>query len=406
LVILSSVVPSAAVGANEPTVQVSDADIEVGGTQTVALVLSEAPEGISGFDLQVSVGDSSVAEISSLTVGDFSLPRTNVSDDGQTGFAQGLDSDRNHEPGATNVTLVNVTLEGQATGRTTLTIDGTNIDDDAGNDVNPALETVTIVVGSPQTTPTPTPGQNNTTTPNETTTAASGGGGGQQGDEASAEWSVTDVSDGATVTVRSLPSSALVDADLSGTASGNGLSLRRLAIDSTFSIEDRFRVEATVPSSSPGDAPTFENGEAIGYFDMKAVGVDTQRLDTVTVGIDVDETTIPDGESLDSLQVYRYDGAEWRPLATTVSNSTIEARTSGFSTFAVVVPSETAKTPTATSTDTERAGTAATERTAAQPDQTDAPADGSGLGFRLLAGGAIVVSLVIGGGLYLTRRID
>lgn len=388
-------------GAAGPTVQVGDADIEVGGTETVTLVLSNAPNGVSGFDLNVSVADGSTARISNLTVDTFSAPRTTISDGGREGFAQGIDLDREHEPGASDVRLVEVTLEGVSNGRTTLQIDQANIDNGDGNDIAPALESSNIVVGDPGA------ATDSTITPSETESGDNGGQGQQTGD-ASAEWSTTNVSDGATISVRELPSTATLDADLSGTAQGSGLSLQRLAIDSTFTIEDSFRVEVGIPTDAPGEAEAYTGGTALGYFTMEAIGVDSEQLDTVTAEIQVDQGELPDGASLESARLYRYHDGEWQPLQTSVSgDSTLEADTPGFSTFAVVVPEEGAATPTPEAGTTPGDGSSTATDGTSTDDSPAGPTEregGGDVGFILGGVAVTLIVLVVGGGLFLSTR--
>lgn len=160
-----------AVGATGPTVTASDAETDVGATTNVTLVLSEAPEGVSGFGLNVSVADRSVAEIADIRLaGSFASVGDNdpqVYDGGTAAYASASDFERNYEAGATDVPLVTVELAGVGEGRTALNVARTDIDNDNGDNIDPTVRNVTVTVGNVTTPPTATP--DNETAPNATT---------------------------------------------------------------------------------------------------------------------------------------------------------------------------------------------------------------------------------------------
>jgi len=109
-----------------PTLAVESASLTPGATQPVAVTLSEAPTGVSGFQLNVSVGNGSRAQFTDAAIaspfdeveGAFD---TTISSDNTTVTLSGSDVNKNIEPGATDITLATITLEGVQAGTTELT---------------------------------------------------------------------------------------------------------------------------------------------------------------------------------------------------------------------------------------------------------------------------------------------
>jgi hypothetical protein len=183
----SLVAPTAS--AADPTLTIDDTSVPVGGTANVTLALNEAPQGIAGFDLNVSLDDGSVAEIERVRIGaGFGSPEgsTEVYDGDTAAYASGIDFERNYEDGARDVRLVVVEIAGVAEGETTLDVTRTNIDNDRGDNVAPALDTGVVAVGQPL------PETTTPETTNETTTSGGGLGGGFGGPPSGGPESGTD----------------------------------------------------------------------------------------------------------------------------------------------------------------------------------------------------------------------
>ena len=412
LSVVAAPIAGATAQAETPTVEISDAEVDVGGTTTVTIALDSAPGGVAGFDLVASVANESVVTVTDVAV---ASPFTDINDDsrirdgGAEAYATGTDLNTQVEPGATDATLVTLTLEGQTDGWTTLSLPSLHMDnDEGGNDIRPDTQVATIVVGDAAAPAdgTPSSGGDDTagnettgdeTTENTTTTEAPSGGntGGQSGESntgTSAEFETVDVDDGATVNVRSVPSGGSVEANLTGSASGEGVSLTGLSAEMTFSTGD-FRFEAGEPTAEPQSAPPIEDSEAdaVGYFTLDAINLDQDRMDSANVTLDVATDELPEGASAEDLVVYRYNDGSWTALETSVTaDGQITAETPGFSPFAVGAAEETA-TATATAT-TESAsgpssaeGTTATATAGATPEPTTTDGPGFGAAVALLA---------------------
>ncbi|ELY75148.1 hypothetical protein [Natrinema pallidum] len=137
---------------------VADATVEPGETATHRLALTDAPNGLAGFELtlELSTDDATISNASYPEVyGKTSDPI--VSDDGQSVTVEAADLTDEVTPGATDVTLATVAVTGPDTGSTTLEITDLQVDADGGSRIEPALEAGTLTVddgtgGSPSAT--------------------------------------------------------------------------------------------------------------------------------------------------------------------------------------------------------------------------------------------------------------
>lgn len=140
---------------SSPVVAIDDATIDVGNRTTVDLTLSSAPNGLSGYKINVTVDDGSVAEFTgaSYPSNTYSLTDTQVADGNRTISLKAVDLSDNVGPGATDIDLASVEIQGKTRGETNLTIDVVQMDtDDDGGDVkaiNPTTDPGTVTVMSP-----------------------------------------------------------------------------------------------------------------------------------------------------------------------------------------------------------------------------------------------------------------
>lgn len=150
LVGLIGVAITTVVGADEhnnPTISVDNATVAPNQTTTVGVALSEAPNGVAGYQVVVSVDNQTVAAITEASITDsFGFQNTNRSDGQVTLVAS--DTNSNVESGATDILLGTLTLSSQETGRTPLTVQVNQFDDDNGAIVNTTTQSGTLVVES------------------------------------------------------------------------------------------------------------------------------------------------------------------------------------------------------------------------------------------------------------------
>jgi len=169
----------AAVAAQEgPTVRVTDATVDPGGTTTVRVVLTSAPDGLAGYELVVSVEGGEAATITGASYTDaFGLTtEPAVSEDGRTLRLEAADVDGNVRAGATNVTLATVDLRGESAGEVSLDVRPVQFDADGGAAMDVGSEAGSVVVGEPEATATPTAEATATTGGGETVGGSGSGG--------------------------------------------------------------------------------------------------------------------------------------------------------------------------------------------------------------------------------------
>ncbi|WP_226022311.1 anti-sigma factor domain-containing protein [Halomicrobium salinisoli] len=109
-----------------PTVGVELADAEVGtsGTATASIVLSEAPDGLSGFEVDVSLGDPSVASIAGASYPEGYGPTADpqIADDGSSVSLEAADGTEMVQPGDADVELATVELTAESGGETDVAV--------------------------------------------------------------------------------------------------------------------------------------------------------------------------------------------------------------------------------------------------------------------------------------------
>ena len=141
-----------------PTVQVTDASVDPGGTTTVRVVLASAPEGLAGYELVLSVEGDAATVVGANYTDHFGLTtEPAVGDDGRNVRLEAADVGGNVGPGAADVTLATVELRGESAGRAGLEVRPVQFDADGGARMNVSVESGVVVVGEAEPTATPTP---------------------------------------------------------------------------------------------------------------------------------------------------------------------------------------------------------------------------------------------------------
>ena len=132
----------------QPTVSVSSATTTVDDTATVDVVLTEAPDGLSGYYLDLTVDNPEAAAVTSASYPDeFGLTTDPTIDaDGQTVTLEAADMEGSISPGATDVTLATVTVAGVAPGEVGLAVEPRQFDADDGSAFTPATQAGTLTV--------------------------------------------------------------------------------------------------------------------------------------------------------------------------------------------------------------------------------------------------------------------
>lgn len=148
LALLAGTLPAVAAAQSSPTVTVGNGTVAAGETTTVQVVLTSAPDGLAGYQVELALEDPAVAQFDNASYPDRFALTTDpvVSSDGGTITLEAADLDGAIEPGAGNVTLATVEIVGGETGETDLTVASGQFDADGGGAIEPATEPTTVTV--------------------------------------------------------------------------------------------------------------------------------------------------------------------------------------------------------------------------------------------------------------------
>lgn len=114
-----------------PVLTIGSADVLPGQSASIPVVLSEAPNGVSGFRLDFTLDDPTVAEIVAVSLPSYGLTQTDmVSSSHVTTIAADLNG--LISAGDTNITLVTLEILGAGTGSTQINVVVAAMDDDDG----------------------------------------------------------------------------------------------------------------------------------------------------------------------------------------------------------------------------------------------------------------------------------
>lgn len=162
---LGSTVIAAETQRSSPEITITDVQVGVDETATAKIRLSSVPNGLAGYDITVTTGNSATIVNASLN-DELRLTRTKITDDGRVAL-RGVDLEKEIEPGAGQITLATVTLRGTSSGETPLEVRVEAIDSDDGSAIDPTIDNATVKVGQTNNSATPT---TNSDTPTATPT--------------------------------------------------------------------------------------------------------------------------------------------------------------------------------------------------------------------------------------------
>ncbi|OAQ52726.1 hypothetical protein HTG_10390 [Natrinema mahii] len=133
--------------ASSGSIVVTDATVEPDGTAVHRVALTDAPNGLAGFELSLELsGDAATIENASYPDEYRLTTDPVVSDDGESVTVEAVDLDDAVTPGASDVTLATVTVGGTEPGTAALAVTDARLDADGGSRIEPALETGTVTV--------------------------------------------------------------------------------------------------------------------------------------------------------------------------------------------------------------------------------------------------------------------
>lgn len=128
-----------------PTLTAQSSSATVGQTVPVPIVLSEAPSGISGFDLVVTLGNSAVASIIDVSFPNSGLSQYTLISSSQVRI-RAADLNGLVQAGATNATLATLNIKALKVGTTEILVQVFALDDDDGSPVAAQVATGVLSV--------------------------------------------------------------------------------------------------------------------------------------------------------------------------------------------------------------------------------------------------------------------
>jgi len=132
-----------------PVVNVGDGQVDaVGLTTTIDVTLSDAPNGLSGYNISISLSNPGIAEITSVTFPSWATLHDNSTPPADSVWMKAVDLSDQVKAGDTNINLATLTVRGDSEGTTNITATVTKMDDDNGDPVNLSTTVGHFVVGN------------------------------------------------------------------------------------------------------------------------------------------------------------------------------------------------------------------------------------------------------------------
>jgi len=134
-------VPITTSASSYPVLEVSDGQVyAIGETATINITLSEAPNGLSGYNLSISLSNASVAEIISVSFPNWATLHSNSSLPADSIWIKAVDLNDKIKRGDKNITLAILKIRGDNYGGTEIAATVTKMDDDDGNPIDPLVK--------------------------------------------------------------------------------------------------------------------------------------------------------------------------------------------------------------------------------------------------------------------------
>ena len=146
--IILSLVIGPGIAAASPSVDVGGGTIDdIGSTTTVDLTLDNAPDGLSGYNLTVSLSDPSIAEVLSVSFPTWAAMHSNSTLPADSVWMKAADLQDDVKSDDMNIQLGTLTIRGDANGMCDIVVTVTKMDDDNGDPINPATDAGHLKVG-------------------------------------------------------------------------------------------------------------------------------------------------------------------------------------------------------------------------------------------------------------------
>ncbi|HMK45862.1 MAG TPA: hypothetical protein VK436_04500 [Methanocella sp.] len=107
-----------------------------GNTKTVKLVADSLPAGMSGYDMVISMDNSSVADITGVSFPDWAVIKSTTELSPGKIRINAVDLNSKVEAGADKVLLATLTVKGNSIGNTSISLSKVRLDSDNGDSIN------------------------------------------------------------------------------------------------------------------------------------------------------------------------------------------------------------------------------------------------------------------------------
>jgi hypothetical protein len=143
LIALASVPAVSALSLSVDDVQISS----IGDTSLIDIILDDAPNGLSGYNLTISLSDPEVANIEEMAYPDWAVIHGNSTLPADHVWMKGVDLNNQIES-KKGILLGTLTVRGNAIGDSAITVAATAMDDDSGNAMELSPISGTVHVGA------------------------------------------------------------------------------------------------------------------------------------------------------------------------------------------------------------------------------------------------------------------
>ena len=130
--------------ANVVSVTPASAQHQIGETQSYNVILDSAPDGLSGFNITITVQNPSVAQITRVSFPAWANPKSNSTIPSTSVWCKAVDL--NGDSGTANISLCTILVRADNYGTTNITIIPERIEDRSGGRYTPSVVPATLTV--------------------------------------------------------------------------------------------------------------------------------------------------------------------------------------------------------------------------------------------------------------------
>ena len=138
-VLLLSLLAAIPVAASPAKVKVGDCEATVGKTDTVDIALDEALQGLSGYNMTVSLSNPAIAEIIAVNFPAWAALKENSTLPADSFWMKAADLNNQVGANATNIILGTLTIRRDSAGEASINLAVLRMDDDNGKPISPSV---------------------------------------------------------------------------------------------------------------------------------------------------------------------------------------------------------------------------------------------------------------------------